>query len=119
MIWSQTSIKPQRSGQQGDHTGIFKAREVNIFWEGISIMAKSIRDFSLALSDSIHAALESEAEAFNKTMQAVAREILQEWADRRHHAHTVYARRLRANGTQTELGGMTAGDDGMRRGGRK
>jgi hypothetical protein len=82
-------------------------------------MAKPIKDFSLALSESIHAALESDAIAFNKTMQAIAREILQEWADRKHHSYTVYAKLLRANGTQTELGGMSAEDDGMRRGGRR
>lgn len=82
-------------------------------------MAKPIKDFSLALSESIHAALEADAEAFNKTMQVVAREILQDWADRKHHAYTVYARRLRTNGIQTEFDGLETGDDGKRREGRK
>jgi hypothetical protein len=82
-------------------------------------MAKPIKDFSLALSESIHAALESDAVAFDRTMQSVAREILQEWADRKHRAYTVYGERLRANGMQTELPGMTTGDDGIRRRGRK
>lgn len=82
-------------------------------------MAKPIKDFSLALSESIHAALESEAEAFDKTMQVVARQVLQDWADRRHHAHTVYARRLRTNGMQTEFPGLETRDDGTRREGRK
>lgn len=82
-------------------------------------MAKPIKDFSLALSESIHAALEADAEAFDKTMQVVAREILQDWADRKHHAFTVYARRLRTNGVQTEFDGFATGDDGKRREGRK
>lgn len=78
-------------------------------------MAKPIKDFGLAISESIHAALEAEALAFDKTMQVVAREILQEWADRKHHAYTVYAKRLMANGMQTELPGMTTEEDGTRR----
>lgn len=82
-------------------------------------MAKPIKDFSLALSESIHMALEAEAEAFDKTMQVVARQVLQDWADRKHHAFTVYARRLRTNGMQTELPCFETGDDGKRREGRK
>lgn len=82
-------------------------------------MAKPVKDFSLALSESIHAALESEAEAFDKTMQVVARQVLQDWADRRHHAHTVYARRMRTNGLQTEFDGMETGDNGTPRKGRR
>lgn len=78
-------------------------------------MTKPIKDFSLAISESIHAALEAKAEAFDKTMQVVAREILQDWADREHHAYTVYVRRLNANGTQTEIPGLSTGDDGARR----
>ena len=82
-------------------------------------MGKAVRDFSLTLSDSIHAALEADAEAFDRTMQAVAREVLQDWADRKHHAYTVYAKRVLANGMQTELPGFETGDDGIRRKVRK
>lgn len=82
-------------------------------------MAKPIKDFSLALSESIHAALEADAEAFDKTMQVVAREVLQDWADRKDHAYRVYARRLRSNGMQTEFPGLETGDNGKRREGRK
>lgn len=82
-------------------------------------MAKPIKDFSLALSETIHAALEAEAEAFDKTMQVVAREVLQDWADRKHHAFTVYARRLRTNGIQTEFDGFETGDDRTQRKGRR
>jgi hypothetical protein len=73
------------------------------------------KDFSLALSESIHAALESEAEAFDQTMQAVARRVLQEWADRKEHAHRVYARRLRSNGLVVDSDGAAAVRDGMAR----
>lgn len=82
-------------------------------------MAKPIKDFSLALSESIHAALEAEGEAFDKTMQVVAREILQDWADRKHRAYKVYGRRLLSNGMQTELPGFAMEDDEMQRKGRK
>lgn len=82
-------------------------------------MAIPLKDFSVGLSDSIHAALEAESTAFNKTMQVIAREILQEWADRKHVAYTVYARRVIANGNQTELPGFETGNDGIARKTRK
>lgn len=82
-------------------------------------MATPLKDFSVGLSDSIHAALEAESVAFDKTMQVVAREVLQEWADRKHRAYTVYARRVIANGNQTELPGFETGNDGIARKGRK
>lgn len=78
-------------------------------------MTKPIKDFSLTLSESIHAALEADAIAYDKTMQMVAREVLQDWADRKHHAYTVYGKRLLANGMQTELPGFETGEDGARR----
>lgn len=77
------------------------------------------KDFSLALTESIHAALEAESAAFGRTMQIVAREVLQEWADRKFHAYKVYARRVLANGMQTELPGFDTGNDGTAREGRK
>lgn len=82
-------------------------------------MATPLKDFSVGLSDSIHAALEAESIAFDKTMQVVAREVLQEWADRKHRAYTVYARRVIANGNQAELPGLETGNDGIARKGRK
>lgn len=82
-------------------------------------MAIPLKDFSLGLSDSIHAALEAESIAFDKTMQVVARQVLQEWADRKHRAYTVYARRVIANGNQTELPGFETEDAGIARKGRK
>lgn len=82
-------------------------------------MAIPLKDFSVGLSETIHAALEAESIAFNKTMQVIAREIMQEWADRKHVAYTVYARRVIANGNQTELPGFETGNDGIARKTRK
>lgn len=90
-------------------------------------MALPLKDFGVGLTESIHAALEAESAAFGKSMQVIAREVLQEWADRKHVAYTVYARRVIANGSQTELPGMDTGLDGnpagnagvARKGGRR
>lgn len=78
-------------------------------------MAIPLKDFSLGISESIHAALEAESVAFDRPMQSVAREILQEWANRKHRAYTVYARRVIANGNQTELPGLETEDNGIGR----
>lgn len=80
---------------------------------------KLTRELDLSLPDSIHAALEADAIAFDKTMQVVAREILQEWADRKHLAYKVYARRVLANGMQSELPGFETEDAGIARKARK
>jgi hypothetical protein len=83
------------------------------------VIEKLTRELDLSLPDSIHAALEADAIAFDKTMQVIAREILQEWADRKHRAYTVYARRLLANGMQTELPGFETEEIGIARKARK
>jgi hypothetical protein len=74
-----------------------------------------LKDFRLGITESIYAALEAEATAFDKDMQTVAREILQDWADRKHIAYTVYAKRVLANGMQQELPGLDVGDAGTQR----
>lgn len=78
-------------------------------------MAIPLKDFRLAITDGIYAALEAEAAAFDKDMQLVAREILQDWANRKHRAYTIYAKRVLANGMQTELPGFQPEDDGRKR----
>lgn len=78
-------------------------------------MSIPLKDFRLAITESIAAALEAEAAAFDRDMQTVAREILQEWANRKHRAYTVYARRVLANGMQTELPGLETEDAGTGR----
>lgn len=82
-------------------------------------MAIPLKDFRLGITDSIAAALEAESVAFDKDMQVVAREILQDWATRKHRAYSVYAKRVLANGMQPEFPGFEAADDGRGRSGRK
>jgi hypothetical protein len=82
-------------------------------------VAIPLKDFRLGITDAIAAALEAESIAFDKDMQVVAREILQDWADRKHRAYTVYAKRVLANGMQTELPGFEVADAGRRRSGQK
>jgi hypothetical protein len=82
-------------------------------------MSLPLKDFRTALSESTLAALDAEAVAFDRDKSDIAREILSEWAVRRHRAYTVYARRSLANGAQTELPGFETEDDGMQRKGRK
>lgn len=82
-------------------------------------MSLPLKDFRLGISESIYAALEAHAVAYEKDMQTVAREILQLWADRQHRAYTVYAKRVLANGMQTELPGFGLEDDGTPRKGRR
>lgn len=82
-------------------------------------MSMPLKDFRLGITESIYAALEAEAVAFDKDMQFVAREILQEWADRKHRAYTVYAKRVLSNGMQAELPGIEPVDAGRSRSIRK
>jgi hypothetical protein len=82
-------------------------------------MAIPLKDFRLGITDRIYAALESDSIAFDKDMQEIAREILQQWADRKHVAYTVYAKRELANGMQAELPGIEPADDGRSRSRRK
>jgi hypothetical protein len=78
-----------------------------------------LKDFRVGITESIAAALEARAEATGRDMQSVARDVLLEWARREHHAYTVYARRVIANGSQLELPGVEMEDDGTRRKGRR
>jgi hypothetical protein len=82
-------------------------------------VAIPLKDFRLTITDSIDAVLKAEASAFDKDMQTVAREILQEWADRKHRAYTVYAKLVLANGMQSELPGFERETSGRSGSGRK
>ena len=75
-------------------------------------MAVPLRDLRLGLPEFVDAILDAEAVGMNEDKQTIARQVLEEWARRRHRAHKVYAKRLRANGFQMELDGLDAGDDG-------
>lgn len=81
-------------------------------------MSLPLKDFRPGITESIHAALEAESIAFGKDMQTVAREILQNWADGRHRAYKIYARRVLANGLQVDLPGFEMEDAGPKRKGR-
>jgi hypothetical protein len=82
-------------------------------------VAIPLKDFRLTLSENCLAALEAEAGAFDRDMQSVAREILHLWAERKHRAYSMYAKRVLANGMQTELPGLETADEGRVRSGRK
>lgn len=78
-------------------------------------MSLPLKDFRLGITESIDIWLDAEAAAFGKDKAAVAREILNEWAKRKAHAHKVASRRLTANGMQPELFGEETEDAGVSR----
>lgn len=78
-------------------------------------MSVPLKDFRLGITESIDIWLDAEASAFGKDKAAVAREILNEWAKRKAHAHKVATRRLTSNGMQPDLYGDEPEDDGVRR----
>lgn len=82
-------------------------------------MTKAIKDFSLSLTESIHAALEAEAEANDTTMQIEARKVLSAWAEKKAHAYMVYFKRIRSNNVQPEFPGFGTESDGkVQKGGK-
>lgn len=82
-------------------------------------MALPLKDFRLGITESIDIWLDAVAIANTADKAAIAREILQEWADRKAHEHKVAWRRMRSNGLQPELPGLEMEDDGAPRKGRK
>lgn len=78
-------------------------------------MSIPLKDFRLGITESIDIWLDAEATAFGKDKAAVAREILQEWAKKKAHAHKVATRRLTSNGAQMDLVGDEPEDDGVSR----
>lgn len=78
-------------------------------------MSLPLKDFRLGITESIDIWLDAVATATGADKASVAREVLTEWAKRKHREHTVAMRRLHANGLQPELDGLTPADDGVRR----
>lgn len=78
-------------------------------------MSVPLKDFRLGITESIDIWLDAEASAFGKDKAAVAREILNEWAKRKAHAHKVATRRLTSNGMQPDLYGDEPEEAGDRR----
>lgn len=66
-------------------------------------MSTPLKDFRLAVSEQVLAALEAEATAYDRDMAAIARDVLSDWAKRKHRAHTLYAKRFLANGPQADF----------------
>lgn len=82
-------------------------------------MSTPLKDFRLGVTESIDRALAASAAAFGQDKAAIARDVLQEWTDRKAHEHKVFARLLMANGGQTELPGFEPADDGLSRKARR
>lgn len=82
-------------------------------------MAIPLKDFRLGITESIDIWLDAVAVANTADKAAIAREVLQEWADRKAHEHRVAWRRMQANGLQAELPGFEMEDGGAARRGRK
>lgn len=82
-------------------------------------MSLPLKDLRLGVTESIDVWLDAVAIANNLDKAAVARDVLQEWADKKSHEHKVAARRMRANGTQAEFTGFDPEDDGVIRKSRK
>ena len=78
-------------------------------------MALPLKDFRLGVTESIDIWLDAVAIANNIDKAAVARDVLQEWADRKAHEHKVAHRRMTANGLQPDLPGFETEDAGVGR----
>lgn len=74
-------------------------------------MALPLEDFRLGISESIDIWLDSVAQANHLTKAAVARDVLQKWANVKAHEHRLAHRRLQANGLQPDLPGIEAEED--------
>lgn len=82
-------------------------------------MAIPLKDFRLGISEFIDAYLDADAIAFGKDKASIAREILNEWAKRKHLAYKVMAKKHAANGLQPEFDWDTPEDDGSSRSGKR
>lgn len=76
-------------------------------------MSTPLKDLRLGVAELTDLALATTAKAFGSDKQTVARDVLDEWARKKHLEHTLYARGLVANGLQTELPGFSTGDNGL------
>lgn len=78
-------------------------------------MSIPLKDFRCAIPESVDIWLDAVAASTGADKAAVAREVLKEWAKRKHREHTVAARRMAANGLQMELDGVDPEDAGVGR----
>lgn len=77
-------------------------------------MAKALNDFRVQIPDFVDRLLDAEARGLGEDKQAIARAVLERWAQQRHKAFRLYAKALRADGMQMELDGIDAAEDGGR-----
>lgn len=83
-------------------------------------MSAELKDFRVGITCEIDAALTAVARAFGRDKQDVAREVLGEWAARKHVEARVLTGLAHANGTAPASDGIEAEDAGTRRhGGRR
>jgi hypothetical protein len=78
-------------------------------------MAVPLKDLRTAITESIDMWLDAVAAANKADKAQIAREVLQEWADKKMHEHRLYAKRARANGLQADFGWDEAEEDGTAR----
>ena len=78
-------------------------------------MSLPLKAFCLGITESTDIWLDAVAAANRTDKAQVAREVLQEWAKRKAHEHTVAMRRMAANGLQPELPGIEPEDAGVSR----
>jgi hypothetical protein len=82
-------------------------------------MAVPLKDFRTAIPEAVDMWLDAVAAANKADKAQIAREVLQEWADKKMHEHRLYARRARANGLQADFGWDETEEDGTQRKGRR
>ncbi len=78
-------------------------------------MSKAAIDHRTQITELTDIALEARAGALGVDKSAVSRKVLQEWAEKVHREHRLFARRLAAHGMQLELDGVEPADDGIPR----
>jgi hypothetical protein len=82
-------------------------------------VAIPLKDFRTGITESIDLWLDAVAASNHIDKAQVARDVLQEWADKKDYEHTIASRRKMANGTQTDLPGFELEDAGRPRRARR
>lgn len=76
-------------------------------------------ELRFGIPEGADAAIEAHSKAYGKDKNAFAREIVMEWYRRFHRAHSLYGKKIAANGLQAELPGFEMEDAGIARKGRQ
>ena len=78
-------------------------------------MSKATIDHRTQISELADIALEARAAALGIDKAAVSRMVIQEFAEKAHREHRIFARRLAAHGMQLAFDGLDLADDGIAR----